>query len=282
MEMEQIMLTKKQLQLFHQQGFLLIPQVFSAQQIKSLRELVRPKFEPENRAPGDLEDVLTDAFSRFPELLTIPFNPQLVDVMQSILGNDYVIMRDSCVHLNRFGGWHKDTTSVEMSGGRWFYEPNHLRLTMAVYLQDNTPEDGGGLDVEPGTHRSTVDPFVGINDKPRWMHRFIRRTGQNTYFIDEGHKYVRNVHSIASKAGDLVVFNCRINHRASQAAQPTGKQEKLAIFCGFSRNNEHVKNAHDFFINRPDPRGVYNYLRRDNPYPQNFVNQAKALGVNLA
>ena len=84
--------------------------------------------------------------------------------------------------------------------------------------------------------------------------------------------------SLPSKAGDLVLFDFRINHRASRgrlrAERP--EEKKLAIFYACSRNNGHVRSYHKFLASRPN----YVYLK-DYTYAEDLLEEAEARGVLL-
>jgi hypothetical protein len=170
-----------------------------------------------------------------------------------------------------FGGWHKDTSSQERVGHTFHWDRDYLMVEAGFYLQDNDTEFAGGLDVEPGSHDR---PDEYVHPKPRWfITRVLRRlTGKRD---DES----KNALSIPSKAGDLVIFHFRINHRATQPknhAFPLDKQ-KMAIFIGCSRNNSHVASYHDFTVTRSD--GAY---LSDFSYPREFLEECAKHGVTLA
>ena len=54
---------------FDREGYLLVRQVLSPEQVRWLREFFGPKFDlpPERRLPGDTDSGLLDVFSRYPE-----------------------------------------------------------------------------------------------------------------------------------------------------------------------------------------------------------------------
>jgi hypothetical protein len=127
-------------------------------------------------------------------------------------------------HQSGYVGWHKDTTSIEKEGHRFHLEPGALFVQVGIYLQDNGPR-GGGLEVMPGSHRWRTDPFVARSSSA--IARFV-----NDQVLDRWR--ARRAYAIPSRAGDAVIFNLRLNHRATRPPFPPEQLEeherKLAVF----------------------------------------------------
>ena len=273
------MLTEKEMEQFHKDGYILVPNVLSTEEIAQLRAFLRPKFDlpPDQHFHGDTDHFLFDIFNRYPEMRWLLLHEPSIRIIKSLLGEDYVVLREAVAQCNQYGTWHKDTTSQERLGHVFHRQGDYLTVEMAYYLQDNTEDLAGGLDVEPGTHLLS-DPFLGW----RWKlfgaleQSVVGRTWQKL----TGHRaeFVNDFVSIPSKAGDLVIFDFRINHRASQprnlaAANGSGK---LAVFLACSRNNANVKTYHDFISSRPE----YVYLK-DFSYDPELLKQAEVARINL-
>src|SRR5262249_3919397 len=65
----------------------------------------------------------------------------------------FIMLPENSATMNTFANrWHKDTTYLELNGHKFHWERDFLMVGAAYYLQDNSPEYGGGLDVEPGSH----------------------------------------------------------------------------------------------------------------------------------
>src|SRR4051794_24504831 len=109
------MTVQQQKDFFEQNGYLLVPGILSREQVASLREALRPKFNlPEDkRHTGDTEQVIVDVFSRNPELRWLMFHEPSLKVIRNVLGEDFVVLRETSAHFENYGGWHKDTTSQE-------------------------------------------------------------------------------------------------------------------------------------------------------------------------
>src|SRR5439155_24724704 len=155
-------LSRSEIDRFDKEGYLLVRDILTPEQVAELRAFFRPKFNqpPDKRLPGDSETGLVDIFSRYPQIRWLLFNERLLGVLKAIAGEDFVLMPESFAILNSFGRWHKDTTPWEKKSGRKIHWEDGYRLVgFAFYLQDNTEEYGGGLDVEPRSHLD-ADRFV--------------------------------------------------------------------------------------------------------------------------
>jgi hypothetical protein len=260
------MLTAEQIVQFHRDGYLRIPNVLTPEQVGWLRTFFQTKLDrpPQERLLGDLEDILVEIHARYPEVKWLLFHQPTINILKSLLGDDFVVLRESAVQLNRFGGWHKDTSSQEKAGRTFHWDDSFLMIEAAYYLQDNSEEYGGGLDVEPGSHLKP-DQFIGDGGRLQSAWRKASRL------------FTKQV-SIPSKAGDLVLFHFRINHRATRPrqAEAANERRKLAIFFACSRNNHHIGAYYDFLTSRPE----YGYLKEVS-CPQGLLEEAAAMGIRL-
>jgi Phytanoyl-CoA dioxygenase (PhyH) len=277
------MLTEEQKQCFQRDGYLLVPGVLSPEQVNLLRDFFRRKFlSPDGpKYLGDGKGLLFDVFNRYPEVRWLLFHPPTLAVLRDLLGPDFVVLREAAAHYQQFGTWHKDTTSQENAGHRFQWDGDYLFVEVAYYLQDNSPEFGGGLDVERGSHRMP-DRFRvprsrfgrGVKKIQSLFGRVVKKI-QKTFIRPTTRAY-----SIPNKAGDLVIFDFRINHRATpQPSSPLREdREKIAVFLACGRNvPRHVQGYHDFISSRPD----YVYLK-DFAYAADLLQQAAAANVTLA
>lgn len=267
------MLTKKQINDFRKNGYLLVPDILTTDQVCALRATLRAKFNTsdEERLPGDTSQYIYDIFSRHADVRWLLFHEPTLAVLRLLLGEDFVVMREVAAHFQSFGGWHKDTSAQERAGHMFQWDDDYLMVEVGYYLQDNTPEYGGGLDVHSGSHREP-DYFVR---PPAPSGRMLRMLGKLIGHVGNDE---RRAVSIPSKAGDLVIFDFRINHRATQPKHQTIPEEsqKMAVFIACSRNTRHVKAYHDFIASRPS----YVYLQ-EFAYPDDLVAACRQASINL-
>ncbi len=267
-------------ELLKQQGYVVIPQVLNAEEVQKARDIISKIFSEKSKFDGDLNrtseeggSVYVDIFARYKELRWILLNPKFIEGVSSALGKDFVVLPDAAMHDSQYGGWHKDTTSQERNGHKFQYEDDFLVVTTALYLQDNSPEYGGGLDVIPNSHRDTSDPFAA---RPTIASR-IKNKLFNTKPVG-GTNDLPNQYTIPSKAGDLVIFNLRLTHKATHPKiKPVPPEHrKFSIFTICSANNKHARLFTDYIANRPD----YTFLK-GHKYDQDLLQDAKGSSLNL-
>jgi hypothetical protein len=278
------MLTREQVEAFDRDGYLLVPNVLTPEEVTHARALLKPKFDVpgERRAPGDTAGMLFNVFSHHADLRWLLFHDRTLGVLRTLLGPDFVVVRECSATLNHYeGSWHKDSSRHEGLGHTFSLKPDFLIVQAVYYLQDNGPEYAGGLDVEPGSHRGR-DPFIAHGPVGRLGERIyyrvvrpaLRRLGRN---VEAGRRPVVRGLSIPNRAGDLVLFHLRATHQPTQprAQVIPPDREKLAVFTMCSRNNAHVQ-AYHHYIGR-----VYPALRGFS-YPEDFLAEATKRGVTLA
>lgn len=233
---------------FDEDGFVVVPGILDPDQVALLRRTLEDAFDrvPSAGFQGDTDRFLFDLFSRQPDLRWLLFHEPSLAVVRRLFGDDFVVLRESVAQREQYGGWHKDTTSQELAGERFHYEPGFRMAEVAFYLQDDSEALGGGVEVAPGTHLEQPDPYANRGLVDRALGR-----------VRGGPKAPTGATRAPVKAGDLVVFDFRISHRASRGreARPAGN-EKLAIFQAVSANSGHAATYHDFITGRPG----YGYL----------------------
>jgi ectoine hydroxylase-related dioxygenase (phytanoyl-CoA dioxygenase family) len=294
-------LTDEDIARFHTDGYIVVADVLTQDQVAELRRSVRPLFEESGTASGPNagSKVVNDVLSVWPRSREMVFAPEVLSAVRSLLGEDAVLLAESAAHLQAFGGWHRDTTSQERAGLRFHDDDDYLMVELAFYLQDNTEQNGGGLTVLPGSHRALDERRLDAPDlaDPQWWSRLPKpvatvagklrfrlrdlRSALRTRAGREDRAFRRRRHAvrIPSRAGDLVIFDFRIVHHATPHRGRSVPQnpEKLAVFFACSRANEHVANYYRFLLGRPD----YGWLR-DWSAPGELVAEAERNGIRLA
>lgn len=211
------------LEKFGENGVARVPQVLSKEEVKSLREHLLRKAD-EKSTSESAPTYLSGLLFHDEKLQGLFFIPKIVESLKAVLGADYAILPEATAHRGYFSTWHQDTETLEGEGFRFHFDPEYRIVQAGIYLQDNTAERGGGLDVVPRSHhwRSRL--------KRAWILRALRKCPWLVSSL---------VQTIPSEAGDLVVFDLRMIHQGSQprGPQPTGAEAKLSIFMACSRNN---------------------------------------------
>lgn len=249
---------------FEEKGFAVFPGVLSADEVARLRRSLEELFAQAPTHAGDRQEIRNDVYSRYPDLRFLLGHPKILDGLRTILGDDLVSVPEMAVHDSGFGGWHKDTASIDLAGKDFHREPDFRMVQMAIYLQPNT-EYGGGLDIVPG---SQYDPPPG--EKTGLLKRAKNVIGG------------RRPHTIPNQAGDMVMFDMRCDHRATPptACEPDALPEehrKFAIFSVWSSKREHADKYREHIASRKG----YDYLE-GHSYPDEVQQIARENEFSLA
>ena len=225
------------------QGWYAARGVFGPDAVQALRHEVEDIFSSPKHAgsiltPPGCGGVLLDLF-RFPGIYRRLFQPHIAEVLTELIGPGFVLLPEHAAHRDGFGGWHKDTDMFEYAGSMAHWSADHAIYQCAVYLQDNSAEHGGGVSVVNGSHL-VPKPAAG---QPGAAQRFQDRAQQQGTVL-------------GSRAGDLVVFHTRLDHRATPTSGAAPYGAKLALFFIAARDNHHAAAYSEFIHRRKD----YTYL----------------------
>lgn len=272
---------------FDRDGYLLVRDVFSAEQAAQLREFFMAQFNvpPDQYQSGDTDSSLVNIFCRYPQIRWLLFNERTLRAFKMLCGDDFVFIPPFFAALNNFVNWHKDTTAWERQGGHMtHWEDGYRMIGFLYYLQDNSEDYGGGLEVEPGSHL-TPDPFVRKQENsPPPLRKKIASKMKALWYKTTGRKpdtsfRPRNTVAVPSKAGDLVLCHFRLNHRACPPRKfpLPADQEKICLTGAISNNNRRfIQDRLEYYHQRGGcfyPKGLV--------FPADFVEEAKSHGVSF-
>jgi hypothetical protein len=229
------------------EGWTLVRGVFPEPAVADLRARVEAAFADPAAAgrvisPYGCGSILPD-LTKMPGVWPAVFTPALCEALRRVLGPGFVLLPEHAIHRDGFGDWHKDTDMFETVGLQDHWSPGYGVYQCAVYLQDNSPVHGGGLSAVPGSHRV---PRTDPRD-PEGARRY-RETAQ------------ANGVPLPSRAGDLVVFHTRLDHRATPCERPSPTGPKLAVFLIAAHDDAHAARYLDFIRRRPDYRWLHDHV----------------------
>jgi hypothetical protein len=263
---------------FERDGFVTVTGVLSPEEVAELREFFTRLFSTEPEYAGDNRFARYDIFSRYPETRALLTKPPVLDALRDLLGDDFALVPESGVQDSRYGWWHKDTSEMERDGVSFHKDPDFRMVQCAVYLQEND-EHGGGLDILPGSH------LLEDDTAPPRKHSLWQRVLFKLGLSDPGRlkpPQPEGAYSIPSRAGDMVIFDVRANHMASQ---PTGRIEdipahkrKFGLFFISSANNAHPRSYRAYVADKEH----YDYLQGGaHTYPPDVEALASEHGFTL-
>lgn len=208
------------------QGFTRFPGVLATQQVQRIRSLGESYY-----ASTGQNWISPDMLFQTPELRELPFRPVCVQAMRALLGEEFYILPDFAVNLNKFGGWHRDTGSQIAEGLDYIYDRDFLHLTFGLYFQENDAVFGGGLDVVPRSHQVIVPGPIRL------------KTSKLEALRDRVRLKMGACHSIPCLPGDLLAFDFRILHRSTlpKRERPKELPMRIAAFWGVVRERRHAE-----------------------------------------
>ncbi|MGD8419526.1 MAG: phytanoyl-CoA dioxygenase family protein [Gammaproteobacteria bacterium] len=181
-------------------------------------------------------------FLQRPVLAALPFKRKIVEAIASVLGPDYVTINQFVVGANLHNPkWHRD--SDNQGNVEYLYDSDYQVAKCGVYLQDNDPEWGGGLEVYPGSHKPT---FLGHRSLISRPSRRGNMSGIQLRAIASRDRRLKPKW-LPIKAGDVFLFHANLIHRASQPQPPFP-----AKLRGGYKNVQ--------YVDPPPPREKFKYL----------------------
>jgi len=259
---------------------------------------------PPYRDDGESINVRSMILDKSQPIARIFFQNKVIKLLESILGPNFILFPEISLMRSQYGGWHKDTTSIELFGYDFHKNKDFNIVNVALYLQDNT-SSGGGLDVIPASHLEN-DAYTNffrekdIKDKSKKL-SLRQKIISKLYFILTNYKlkisffrysifiniakrprtntaeYVPLNHTdphleerirIPTRIGDLLIFDLRTSHKASwpdTLIDASQGPEKYAIFFICGENNPTSTKYMNYLHKRAVTQQAYSYLKRYNP-----------------
>ncbi|MGH3410874.1 MAG: phytanoyl-CoA dioxygenase family protein [Streptosporangiaceae bacterium] len=216
--------------LLEENGYILVRNVMSAGQVKRVRAICDSYLLPDAGAENEIEATV---LLQMPEMNLI-FDDRVIQALTVWLGGSLAYYPNYVARLNRRTQWHIDNgfSPKYLPDASHLYDPQFRHVQCVVYLQDNLPGAGGGLDIRPGSHK-----WAAAGDFPD--DDYLKRSYPDVVTID-------------STAGDLIVFDGRVMHRGTPQ-DGSHKLRKYGIFWSASRNDRlQVDRYINYFMARVD------------------------------
>ncbi|MEZ4866758.1 MAG: phytanoyl-CoA dioxygenase family protein [Caldilineaceae bacterium] len=195
------MLTAQQLAHFETFGFLLLRQLFHAEEIATIRQAAEAIWDAERQRRGlDTQAYLSLApfIERSPSLLTLATDDRIYGAIEALLGLGFLWSgsegNTGAAMQNHFHAWHSDRCGEA--------EPDYRRAKVMIYL---TPvsKDRGCLRVIPGSHKLPLyQELDGLNQqKEETCEALFGLAGQDLPAFP-----------LETTPGDVVIFNHYLYH----------------------------------------------------------------------
>ena len=145
---------------FSRYGFIHVKGVLDAGETAALRRHLFGMYDAAGARSGQkVRDLGPRISLNTPEIYRLPLLEPIIRSLKEILEPRFTMLPDLGVSKNQVGlsggarnpGWHWDASS---EGKRaYLYEPGYRLVKCGLFLQENTEDYGGGVDIVPGRHR---------------------------------------------------------------------------------------------------------------------------------
>ncbi len=253
-------LSADQVATFEREGYLLIPNVFSAAEIEALRAAIfRLNGNPKLVFSARDATKFRGSLFNYRDLQMVPFDDRLLDIVRSVLGDSLVYFGDSSVQMGQGPrGLHRDNIHRFNPIGPDWVGPYPL-VRMGVYIGDFETQSGG-LKLVPRSHRPLV-PFLSS--------RTLQRLSRATRFLTPPFRWGRDLvavfqggENVPSHSGDVLIWSFRLLHsgnavklkrfprwalpvwlerRVPESWRRPGNQDRMVMFCAYANPGEHLQ-----------------------------------------
>jgi hypothetical protein len=190
---------------FKKNGYVIIPNLISHDKVKDLRNDLYEIFNSNNSKR--LESITLASNDK--RIYKLQFKSKIQEVCNEIFNNDYYFVNDWQIQYNMFGvggskkGWHVDCGSEITEEGKYLFDSAYNFGKIGIYLQNNTFDYGGAIDIIPKSHKFFFQ--TGFHKLNLLFYRI-----SNLLLIKSGIKK-----TLKLKAGDAVIFDSRLLHRST-------------------------------------------------------------------
>ncbi|WP_298332982.1 class I SAM-dependent methyltransferase [Asticcacaulis sp.] len=187
-------------------GFTVLKDIYAADAAGDIRQMAEAIFaRPDSLDPslGDSTHVRNNALARFDDISRVLMNDRMLTAIQRIVGDGGYILPVNALCQDRYSTWHKDVHGLEKRGYDFHWKTEDLGLyTVIVYQQESSREQGGGLDIIPGSHR--------VRDRYSYEAGDGGQVALGELAYDPA-----LVRTLQSSPCDVIIFDVRCDHRGS-------------------------------------------------------------------
>ncbi|MDH6131086.1 hypothetical protein P3T37_000453 [Kitasatospora sp. MAA4] len=255
-------------------GYVILRGILDAGEVARARDLCAGYL-----AGSGSQEMLTSAFLADEFLAGIVLRERVVSAVRELLGEEHPVLYPNCTaRKNVYVPWHVDATFVGPTAG-YVWEPGFAHVQCGLYLQDNDPVAGGGIDAVRASHLMSFDGYGTTEPEFDIAARTV------------GESDLRE--RVDTRAGDVVVWNARLMHTSTPVLREAGR-EKFGVFFSYAR--PHVRDNHRFLsqiavdsmrtmngVSRLIPRlAEIARMRYPESFPAWFAKEAADAAVQIA
>ncbi|HRL22167.1 MAG TPA: ectoine hydroxylase [Alcaligenes sp.] len=242
-------LSAAQLREYEDNGFLLLPDVFSAQEVRSLLADVQgmstdPAILKREEAVVEKGSQAVRSIFRVhdlsPLIARLVRDPRVLDVARQILGSDVYVHQSRANLKPGFTGkefyWHSDFETWHVEDGM----PQMRALSCSVLLTDNNVCNGP-LMLVPGSHRQFVScegitPDGHYKESLRKQEYGVPDPISLRLLVDKG-----GIEAITAKAGSVIFFDCNTMHGSASNISPWPRANVFTVYNSMENSVQEPK-----------------------------------------
>ncbi|MBA3704880.1 MAG: phytanoyl-CoA dioxygenase family protein [Bacteroidetes bacterium] len=157
---------------FDKEGFLLVKNVFTKEEIETIRKEAYESFETDKKKnltfkhPSKMSNAVYakgDILSK-DALRHVLLDERIIQLVKKVLGGDPVYFGDSNYHFGTgFRGFHRDNVDrTDLSAPDW--DGDYPIVRLSIYLQDHK-NYSGGLKIRVGSHKNPTGKVVFVDSE---------------------------------------------------------------------------------------------------------------------
>lgn len=267
-------LSAEQLNAYERDGFLVMPDLFNAQEVQALMdELERMSADP---ALLSREEAITEPGSQAlrsifrvhelnPLLAKLVRDPRVANVARQVLGSEVYIHQSRINMKPGFNGkefyWHSDFETWHIEDGM----PSMRAVSCSILLTDNN-ECNGPLMLVPGSHRQFIvcageTPEDNYKQSLKQQETGVPDELSLKLLVEQG-----GIEAVSAKAGSVIFFECNTMHGSSGNISPWPRANAFFVYNsmentlgeprqGLSPRPEHVATRESFTPIQPLIKG---------------------------
>lgn len=258
---------------YSKDGFVHLKQVLDPSELDEIRKLIKS-----SGSGGFVKEI--DFFLEHKTLYQHQFNSKILEALQEIFGKEYKLVNDINIQVEQYynarkdKGWHIDAGHERLA--KYLFDSSYGFCKVGIYTEPNTPEYGGGIDVEISGHKSFKSFGSG---KLAYCASLVY------YFLDRlvSSNFRKKV-SLDTKAGDVVIFDSRLPHRSTpRKMEREGINEpKISVYWQAAKDTTNAQvyletSMHMSFRDKNNFNHYRKFLSYNYPggFPDGYVDLAK-------
>jgi phytanoyl-CoA hydroxylase len=213
---------------FQEHGFIILQSIFDEQTLSSIRDLTeRIIIYGEKELEDPFRDysikhrvdqgVLYDLFQRHPEFQDLAKNPQILNALEAVLGEDIFLYENSLVYKpknkNNEVPWHQDFMS----------RPTEPRKFIAWIALDKVTKENGAMKLIPGSHKLGFTSWYQVAGE-------THHTRANVDNFDLSQAIYAELN-----AGDVLIFNQLVLHSSDRVSVDAPRRAYRVAYQGFEQ-----------------------------------------------